>query len=51
MVPKGETTPVDRDVGLFRGMFDKNILTCNPGWTSDAPPHFDLELAFPVEEN
>lgn len=23
-------------VGLFQGMFDKNILTFNPGWDSDA---------------
>jgi predicted lactoylglutathione lyase len=23
-------------VGLFQGMFDKNILTFNPGWNSDA---------------
>ena len=23
-------------VGLFQGMFDKNILTFNPGWSSDA---------------
>jgi lactoylglutathione lyase len=28
----------DRNVGLFQGMFDKNILTFNPGWTSDAQP-------------
>ena len=34
-------------IGLFQGMFDKNILTFNPGWTSDAQPHFDLELLFP----
>jgi len=40
----------DRYVGLFQGMFDKNILTFNPGWTSDAQPHFDLELAFPVKK-
>ena len=40
----------DRYVRLFQGMFDKNILTFNPGWTSDAPPHFDLELAFPVKK-
>lgn len=25
-------------IGLFQGMFDKNILTFNPGWTSDAQP-------------
>src|ERR687894_2700695 len=23
-------------IGLFQGMFDKNILTFNPGWNSDA---------------
>ena len=40
----------DRNVGLFQGMFDKNILTLNPGWTSDAQPHFDLELVFPVKK-
>ena len=22
-------------IGLFQGMFDKNMLTFNPGWTSD----------------
>jgi len=41
----------DRNVGLFQGMFDKNILTFNPGWTSDAQPHFDLVLSFSREEN
>lgn len=25
-------------IGLFQGMFDKNILTFNPGWNSDAQP-------------
>lgn len=25
-------------IGLFQGMFEKNILTFNPGWTSDAQP-------------
>ena len=29
---------VDHNIGLFQGMFDKNILTFNPGWTSDAQP-------------
>src|SRR6266850_5097495 len=28
----------DRNIGLFQGMFDKNILTFNPGWDSDAQP-------------
>lgn len=25
-------------IGLFQGMFDKNILTFNPGWNSNAQP-------------
>lgn len=25
-------------IGLFRGMFDKNILTFNPGWDQGASP-------------
>ena len=25
-------------IGLFQGMFDKNILTFNPGWSQDAEP-------------
>lgn len=25
-------------VGLFQGMFEKNMLTFNPGWDSDAQP-------------
>jgi lactoylglutathione lyase len=28
----------DHVIGLFQGMFDKNILTFNPGWNSDAQP-------------
>ncbi len=28
----------DHVVGLFQGMFDKNILTFNPGWNQDAQP-------------
>ena len=28
----------DHVIGLFHGMFDKNILTFNPGWNSDAQP-------------
>jgi hypothetical protein len=40
----------DRNVGLFQGMFDKNILTFNPGWASDVQPHFDLQLAFPAKK-
>src|SRR5580765_3845627 len=26
----------DHNIGLFQGMFDKNLLTFNPGWNSDA---------------
>ena len=26
----------DHVIGLFQGMFEKNILTFNPGWDSDA---------------
>ncbi len=25
-------------IGLFQGMFDRNILTFNPGWNSEAQP-------------
>ncbi|RBP53180.1 VOC family protein [Arenicella xantha] len=25
-------------IGLFQGMFDKNMLTFNPGWNSDCEP-------------
>lgn len=25
-------------IGLFQGMFEKNVLTFNPGWNSDAQP-------------
>ena len=28
----------DHNIGLFQGMFDKNILTFNPGWNSNAQP-------------
>jgi len=28
----------DHTIGLFQGMFEKNILTFNPGWSSDAQP-------------
>ena len=32
----------DHVIGLFQGMFDKNILTFNPGWSSDALPLGDF---------
>ena len=28
----------DHAIGLFQGMFEKNILTFNPGWDSKAQP-------------
>lgn len=28
----------DYAIGLFQGMFERNILTFNPGWNSDAQP-------------
>lgn len=28
----------DHVIGLFQGMFDKNLLTFNPGWDSNAQP-------------
>jgi catechol 2,3-dioxygenase-like lactoylglutathione lyase family enzyme len=28
----------DHTIGLFQGMFESNILTFNPGWSSDAEP-------------
>ena len=28
----------DHIIGLFQGMFEKNILTFNPGWDQDAKP-------------
>lgn len=28
----------DHAIGLFQGMFEKNILTFNPGWNSNAEP-------------
>ena len=28
----------DHNIGLFQGMFEKNILTFNPGWDNNANP-------------
>jgi lactoylglutathione lyase len=28
----------DHVIGLFQGMFDKNVLTFNPGWDSNGQP-------------
>lgn len=33
IIRNGDTT-----IGLFKGMFDRNMLTFNPGWTSKAEP-------------
>ena len=30
-------------IGLFQGMFEKNILTFNPGWDQDAQPLENFE--------
>jgi predicted enzyme related to lactoylglutathione lyase len=30
-------------IGLFQGMFDKNIMTFNPGWTHDKQTLTDFE--------
>ncbi len=30
-------------IGLFQGMFDKNILTFNPGWNADKEPLADFQ--------
>ena len=30
-------------IGLFQGMFDKNMLTFNPGWGPDGTPLDDFE--------
>ena len=32
----------DHTIGLFQGMFDKNILTFNPGWDKHANPVDDF---------
>lgn len=30
-------------IGLFQGMFEKNIMTFNPGWNQDAEPQETFE--------
>lgn len=32
----------DHTIGLFQGMFEKNLLTFNPGWDGDARPLNDF---------
>lgn len=33
----------DTTIGLFQGMFDRNTLTFNPGWTNRAEPLEDFD--------
>ena len=33
----------DSTIGLFQGMFEKNMLTFNPGWNKDANPLSSFE--------
>jgi lactoylglutathione lyase len=39
LIMKNETTLI----GLFQGMFEKNMLTFNPGWDSDAKALADFD--------
>lgn len=32
----------DHTIGLFQGMFERNILTFNPGWSQDCEPLQDF---------
>jgi hypothetical protein len=41
----------DRYVGLFQGMFDKNILTFNPGLDERCPAALRSRVSFSREEN
>jgi catechol 2,3-dioxygenase-like lactoylglutathione lyase family enzyme len=38
VLQNGSTT-----IGLFQGMFDKNLMTFNPGWTKDKQPMADFQ--------
>lgn len=38
-------------IGLFQGMFDKNMLTFNPGWNSDAQPIEDFDDVRAIEKH
>ena len=37
-------------IGLFQGMFDKNMLTFNPGWDRDAKPLSDFDDVRALQE-
>ena len=38
-------------IGLFQGMFDKNIMTFNPGWTKDKETMADFEDVRELQRN
>jgi len=38
------------NIGLFQGMFDKNILTFNPGWDENAQPVESFTDARKIQE-
>ncbi len=40
----------DALVGLFQGMFEKNILTFNPGWNADAEKLEDFDDVREIQE-
>ena len=42
----GETT-----IGLFQGMFERNILTFNPGWTSQAETLKEFEDVREIQQS
>lgn len=47
LIMKSETTVV----GLFQGMFEKNMLTFNPGWDSDAKPLPEFDDVRVIQRN
>lgn len=38
-------------VGLFQGMFDRNLLTFNPGWDQNAQPLADFEDVRAIQQS
>jgi lactoylglutathione lyase len=38
-------------IGLFQGMFEKNILTFNPGWDQDAQPLDEFSDVREIQKN
>jgi hypothetical protein len=45
LIIKNETTTI----GLFQGMFEKNLLTFDPGWNSDARPPREFDDAGAIQ--